>query len=105
MYAGQIVEYAQVAELLQEPLHPYTQGLLACVPRLGRPDLPITPIQGAVPDMTALPEGCRFAPRCPRVMDRCLRAMPPVYQGGPGRAVRCYLYESLAEPPQNRESS
>ncbi|UCC68367.1 MAG: ABC transporter ATP-binding protein [Armatimonadota bacterium] len=104
MYAGQIVEYGPVAELLEEPLHPYTQGLLRCVPRLGRPDVPITPIEGSVPDMTALPPGCRFAPRCPRVEDRCGGEMPSVYRAGPGRAVRCHLYEGVGEPECSRES-
>jgi len=73
MYAGQIVEHGSVAELMEDPLHPYTQGLLRCVPRLGRPDMALTPIEGSVPDMTALPPGCRFADRCPKVED----AAPP----------------------------
>jgi oligopeptide/dipeptide ABC transporter ATP-binding protein len=97
MYAGKIVEEGPVAALLAEPLHPYTQGLLQCVPRLGRPDLPITPIEGFVPDMVALPRGCRFAPRCPRAMDGCWDAVPPLYAHGEQRTVRCYLYESEGE--------
>jgi oligopeptide/dipeptide ABC transporter ATP-binding protein len=92
MYAGQIVEQGPVARLLDEPLHPYTQGLLRCVPRLGRLGTPITPIQGSVPDMVALPPGCRFAPRCQQVMERCWRVPPNPLERGPDRAVRCHLY-------------
>ena len=94
MYAGSIVEEGPVAALLDDPLHPYTQGLLRCVPRLGRPEVPITPIEGSVPDMVALPRGCRFAPRCARVMDRCRDAAPPLYGHNGGRVVRCYLHQS-----------
>jgi oligopeptide/dipeptide ABC transporter ATP-binding protein len=94
MYAGSIVEEGPVAALLDDPLHPYTQGLLRCVPRLGRPEVPITPIEGSVPDMVALPPGCRFAPRCPFVMDRCRDAVPPLYAHSGGRVVRCYRHES-----------
>jgi len=90
MYAGQIVEQAPVSALMAEPLHPYTQGLLRCVPRLGRPDLPITPIEGSVPDLVALPPGCRFAPRCPEATDRCRQAIPPMYDTRPDRLVRCH---------------
>ncbi|NIM06848.1 MAG: ATP-binding cassette domain-containing protein [Armatimonadetes bacterium] len=92
MYAGHIVEQGAVESLLEEPLHPYTRGLLQCVPRLGRPDLPITPIEGSVPDMAALPTGCRFAPRCPHVMEHCWQSMPLTYEPAPGRSVRCFLY-------------
>lgn len=97
MYAGRIVEQASVADLLAEPLHPYTEGLLGCVPRLGRPEVPITPIEGTVPDLVAPPVGCRFAPRCPRVMDRCVESEPPDYRVGGGRIVRCYLREELRQ--------
>jgi len=96
MYAGQIVEQARVSDLMAEPLHPYTQGLLRCVPRLGRPDLPITPIEGSVPDLVALPPGCRFAPRCPEAMDRCRETVPPMYETPTGRLVRCYLHDASA---------
>jgi len=97
MYAGHIVEQAPVRALLEEPLHPYARGLLRCVPRLGRPDIPLTPIEGSVPDMVNLPPGCRFAPRCPEVMERCWESMPPLYDQGPGRIVRCYLFEAAEQ--------
>jgi peptide/nickel transport system ATP-binding protein/oligopeptide transport system ATP-binding protein len=92
MYAGQIVEEGPVSRLMEEPLHPYTSGLLRCVPRLGRPDVPMTPIEGAVPDLVSLPSGCRFTPRCPEVMERCREAIPPAYQIDAQRLVRCFLY-------------
>ena len=97
MYAGAIVERGTVAEILEDPLHPYTQGLLRCVPRLGKPDIPIRPIEGVVPDLVNLPAGCRFAPRCPEVLERCRHAVPPVYRQGPERLVRCYLYQGARE--------
>ncbi len=97
MYAGAIVEQGTVAEILDDPLHPYTQGLLRCVPRLGKPDIPIRPIEGVVPDLVNLPAGCRFAPRCPEALERCQLVVPAVYQQGPGRLVRCYLYEGARE--------
>ena len=103
MYAGQIVERGSVAELMDDPLHPYTQGLLRCVPRLGRPDMALTPIEGSVPDMIALPPGCRFADRCPKVEGRCRKTMPPLHDVGPGRMVRCVLYEGMAGSPTGEE--
>ncbi|MCJ7750534.1 MAG: ABC transporter ATP-binding protein, partial [Armatimonadetes bacterium] len=102
MYAGQIVEQARVSDLIAEPLHPYTQGLLRCVPRLGRPDLPITPIEGSVPDLSALPPGCRFAPRCPEAMDHCREGVPPMHETPTGRLVRCCRPGATAEAGSDR---
>ncbi len=98
MYAGQVVEQGAVAELLEEPLHPYTQGLLRCVPRLGRTDVAITPIEGSVPDMAALPPGCRFAPRCPKAWDRCRDELPEMREVKGDRFVRCHLYADGSAP-------
>jgi len=106
MYAGRIVEYAAVEQLLARPLHPYTEGLLKCIPRLGRPDIPVTPIEGVVPDLVSPPPGCRFAPRCPYVMARCEQREPPDYRLPGGRLARCYLREEGSEgapwPPEKR---
>ena len=77
MYAGQVVERAPVESLFENPGHPYTQGLLASMPRLSsahKQPLPI--IRGSVPSLAQLPQGCRFQNRCPHVMDRCRDAMP-----------------------------
>jgi oligopeptide/dipeptide ABC transporter ATP-binding protein len=103
MYAGQIVEECPVSQLMAEPLHPYTRGLLRCVPRLGRPDVPISPIDGVVPDLVNLPDGCRFAPRCPAAMERCGQAIPRLYPVGGERTVRCYLHEPPDAPATARE--
>jgi peptide/nickel transport system ATP-binding protein len=76
MYAGRIVETGPVAEVLSNPLHPYTAGLLASTVHGQRPDQDIDAIPGSPPDMRHLPQGCSFAPRCPRRMAAC-RAMVP----------------------------
>lgn len=76
MYAGNIVEEAPVEELFAHPQHPYTQGLIASVPRLGRRVKRLPSIRGSVPDLAAMPEGCRFAPRCTHARE-CCRASEP----------------------------
>ncbi len=92
MYSGQAVEYLQTEELFRKPLHPYTQGLIACIPgkaAVGH-DLPV--IKGTVPTLYALPKGCLFAPRCPYATKRCRCERPGLY--GAGRhLVRCFQYE------------
>jgi len=90
MYAGRIVERAEVGDLFMEPLHPYTQGLLASLPRLDAPGARLTPIAGSVPDISALPRGCHFHPRCPHAFARCREEIPPAF-GDEGRAARCWL--------------
>jgi peptide/nickel transport system ATP-binding protein len=92
MYAGVIVEQAPVKELFHQPLHPYTQGLLASVPRLDQPGKSLRTIAGSVPDLTHPPPGCRFHPRCPHAMPICREKRPPVTQEGPDHTVACYLY-------------
>jgi len=95
MYAGQVVEQADVAELFAAPAHPYTQGLLASVPRLGIKRV-LAPIPGMVPGIFDLPEGCRFRPRCARAFARC-EAAPPLFRLSPTRSARCWLCENAAE--------
>jgi len=91
MYAGKVVELSEVGPLFDEPLHPYTRGLLASVPVLGdRSEL--NPIPGIVPGIFDLPEGCRFRPRCRHAFDRCA-TLPPLLEAGPGRRVRCWLHQ------------
>jgi oligopeptide/dipeptide ABC transporter ATP-binding protein len=93
MYAGQVVEASGVRPLFAEPLHPYTQGLLASLPPPGAADdRPLRAIPGTVPDLRHLPPGCRFAPRCPRVFDRCREEAVPLVERPGGRSVRCLLY-------------
>ncbi len=92
MYAGQVVEDAGVHELFRQPLHPYTQGLLASVPRMDQPGKTLASIPGSVPDLLHPPSGCRFHPRCPHAMPVCREARPPMTVEGAGHTVACYLY-------------
>jgi len=92
MYSGRMVEQAPVAALFAEPLHPYTQGLLASLPRLDDPERGLTPIPGTVPSLFARPDGCHFHPRCARAFAPCRRDAPPLLARPDGRQVRCWLY-------------
>jgi oligopeptide/dipeptide ABC transporter ATP-binding protein len=95
MYAGQIVEEAPVAGLFARPAHPYTEGLLAAVPRLDARRERLASIPGQVPPATSWPAGCRFHPRCPFAWDKCRAEAPPLLDVGPGHRARCWL---VAEP-------
>jgi peptide/nickel transport system ATP-binding protein len=97
MYAGRIVEEAPVRELLRDPKHPYTRGLLASIPR-GEPGTRLTAIPGASPALGDRPRGCSFGPRCPERFDRCERREAALMRLGPERAVRCYLHGDTSEP-------
>jgi oligopeptide transport system ATP-binding protein len=76
MYAGRAVEEAEVGELYARPAHPYTEGLLASVPRIDVRDRALTPIAGAPPNLAAIPPGCPFHPRCPRAREVCAQSVP-----------------------------
>ena len=97
MYAGRIVEEGAVRQIFNQPLHPYTQGLLASIPgeRTGRR---LRAIDGVVPNLGALPPGCTFAPRCPHRMDVCTTAVPAFTTVENGHRARCYLHSPAAEP-------
>jgi oligopeptide/dipeptide ABC transporter ATP-binding protein len=91
MYAGRIVETAAVRPLFARPQHPYTLGLLSCVPRLDRPAKTTFPsIPGAPPDLAARPPGCPFHPRCPRATDRCVAEMPALAELLPEHHAACW---------------
>jgi len=90
MYAGRIVEMGDVYSIYNEPLHPYTRGLMRALPRADR-DLSIESIGGSVPDLIELPPGCSFHPRCPRAMKIC-REKAPKTLNIDGRIVECHLY-------------
>ena len=97
MYAGRKVEEATVGELFARPLHPYTQGLLASIPRLdllrgaARNDTDrLQEIPGIVPALFALPKGCAFAARCPKVTDICRAERPTYDQKRPGHWAACW---------------
>ncbi|QJC95670.1 Oligopeptide transport ATP-binding protein, OppD family [Bacillus mojavensis] len=93
MYCGQVVENASVDELFLEPLHPYTEGLLMSIPVIDGEIDKLNAIKGSVPTPDNLPPGCRFAPRCPKAMDKCLTHQPSLLTHKSGRSVRCFLYE------------
>jgi oligopeptide/dipeptide ABC transporter ATP-binding protein len=90
MYAGRIVERCAVGRLFAEPQHPYTVGLLGSIPRLHLERERLAAIQGFVPDAAALPEGCRFHPRCPFAIDRCSKEIPPLEEIKTGHFVACW---------------
>ena len=92
MYAGRIVEQGPTADVIRDPKHPYTQGLLECIPRIGGERRQLHPIPGNVPDLIDLPPGCAFAPRCPHFQVGCLGHALPLKVISPGRLVRCILY-------------
>lgn len=98
MYAGRIVEQADVGDLFEYPLHPYTQGLIGSIPILGRVADRLDVIPGSVPNLVNLPPGCQFAPRC-RMRERyglsiCTEKEPQLAEARPGHDVRCWLYTS-----------
>ena len=90
MYAGRIMESAPVRELFAAPAHPYTRGLLACVPKLGEKRQRLTPIEGTIPNPGQLPEGCSFLDRCPEAFAPCRGELPPLREIRPGHQVRCW---------------
>jgi oligopeptide/dipeptide ABC transporter ATP-binding protein len=93
MYAGRIVERGSLDQVIEDPKHPYTQGLLACLPRITTRDQAINPIPGNVPDLADLPPGCAFAPRCPHVRTECRQVDLRLRAVTPGHYARCILYE------------
>ena len=96
MYAGRIIERASAAELYANPRHPYTLGLLRSVPRLDEPRRArLDPIQGQPPDLTRLPSGCAFAPRCAYRVERCSEAAPPLGKLTPAHLSACWEAERL----------
>ena len=101
MYAGRVVEQARVVDLFERPKHPYTKGLLACIPdpkrdrdEAGKRQL-LNPIPGSVPSIMALPQGCAFAPRCALAEPACEAEPPPLVEALPGHLSRCRRHELL----------
>src|SRR6185369_12100001 len=93
MYAGQIVEIAPAAELLRRPRHPYTQALMDSVPKPDKDTRRLKSIPGNVPQLNALPSGCRFHPRCPKVQAECSQSVPTLLEAAPNRWVRCPFWK------------
>jgi peptide/nickel transport system ATP-binding protein len=92
MYAGQVSEVGSTRQVFDTPKHPYTVGLMDAFPSIRGPRVPLAGIPGRPPDLARPPAGCRFAPRCPKVMPRCETSVPVLYQVE-GVEVRCFLYE------------
>jgi peptide/nickel transport system ATP-binding protein len=104
MYAGKVVERAEVRDLFRMPLHPYTKGLLASIPRLPAKGAPLMAgrrklyeLAGSVPSLRDLPPGCRFASRCALVQPRCLAEEPPLSEILPGRFTACFEARTLMQ--------
>ena len=100
MYAGRVVETAPTERLFDQPTHPYTEGLLAAVPRIDAPRARLHAIPGQVPAATAWPSGCRFRPRCPYAWEKCLEEPDLLETGSPGHTARCWLVTE----PQRRQA-
>jgi peptide/nickel transport system ATP-binding protein/oligopeptide transport system ATP-binding protein len=90
MYSGKVVEEATIEDLFYEPLHPYTEGLFNCIPRIDRPRGKLRVIEGVVPNPLSFPPGCRFHPRCPYAQQVCVDQEPAIVTEG-GRRVACHF--------------
>ncbi|MBI3327807.1 MAG: ABC transporter ATP-binding protein [Nitrospinae bacterium] len=96
MYAGKIIEQGSAREIYAHPRHPYTLGLLRSVPRLNEPrKAKLNPIEGQPPDLTRLPPGCAFAPRCQYTITRCTREVPPLMAVHDGHLSACWVADQL----------
>jgi peptide/nickel transport system ATP-binding protein len=93
MYAGRVAEIGPVHEVINHPAHPYTAGLMACIPDMTEDRDKLNQIEGAMPRLNAIPKGCAFNPRCPRVFDKCTAERPELMNAGATRAA-CWLHES-----------
>ncbi|WBY03795.1 ABC transporter ATP-binding protein [Ramlibacter tataouinensis] len=94
MYAGRIVEIGPVHEVINAPAHPYTMGLMASIPDMDSERERLNQIDGAMPRLNAIPPGCPYNPRCPRVFERCTRERPDLLDAGATRAA-CWLHDAL----------
>ncbi len=96
MYAGKIVETGTINEIFRSPAHPYTLGLMHSIPRADQKGQRLNPIVGSPPDLTHIPPGCAFHPRCPYARERCVQEVPPQYQvEGQNRVSACHYYEEV----------
>jgi len=89
MYAGRVVETAPVKELFRKPVHPYTEGLLAAIPKLDEDVVRLPTIRGSIPDPAQSIQGCRYGPRCAVAIDHCRIEAPALLPAGPARFARC----------------
>ncbi|HYF43734.1 MAG TPA: ABC transporter ATP-binding protein [Ramlibacter sp.] len=98
MYAGRIAEIGPVHEVINQPAHPYTMGLMASIPDMESERERLNQIDGAMPRLNAIPPGCAYNPRCPRAFDRCTRERPDLLHAGATRAA-CWLHDAHAGVP------
>ncbi|GIN61196.1 peptide ABC transporter ATP-binding protein [Robertmurraya siralis] len=97
MYAGKIMEIANTFDIFEQPLHPYTKGLLESVPKMdGQRGVPLKSINGSIPSLNEIPEGCRFSPRCPFATEKCHQEAPALETRG-NRQVACWHVDYLLE--------
>ena len=97
LYAGRVAEIGPVADVIHRPAHPYTAGLMGAIPAMDEDRERLLQIDGAMPRLTAIPPGCAFNPRCPRVMNRCRSERPDLLHAGATRAA-CWLHDAGAPP-------
>jgi oligopeptide/dipeptide ABC transporter ATP-binding protein len=97
MYAGKIVETGPIRELYGRPAHPYTEGLMASIPRVDQKGEDLTPIGGAPPNLLRIPSGCPFHPRCRYRREVCTREEPPLYPVDGRRHSACHFYEEVLD--------
>ena len=102
MYAGRVVEEATTTETFAGPHHPYTRGLLSCIPGATTRGMSLVPIAGQPPSMLRLPPGCAFAPRCPHAEDRCRQSLPPVRELSSSHRSECVLPVDCGTAPGQR---
>jgi oligopeptide/dipeptide ABC transporter ATP-binding protein len=93
MYAGKLVEVGTSERIFHHALHPYTQGLIRCVPNIKLEQEELITMAGNPPDLVSPPPGCRFAPRCPKAMEICREQVPPLKEYESGQEAACWLYE------------
>lgn len=101
MYAGMVMEIADVVDLFKHPLHPYTMGLTKAIPIMGEKRSRLYDIKGTVPHITLMPQGCRFHTRCSYVQDDCRQCCPELHNIGGGHYVRCFHYNELQQEVLN----
>jgi len=92
MYCGKIMEETDKTSLFRNPLNPYTQGLIECIPRTDQKTEVLYTIRGNVPHPSDFPKGCRFSTRCEKVMEKCKEELPPLIKVEENHSVRCWLY-------------
>jgi len=92
LYAGRVAEIGPVHEVIHQPAHPYTRGLMACIPDMSQDRERLHQIDGAMPRLNAIPTGCAYNPRCPDAIERCYQQRPELIDAGATRAA-CWLHQ------------